>query len=360
MYHDFISPQSNKDEAQRRLTDDLNENEEMVTEKKKALRDLAPTVNALEKKLDDQSRHKKNLQNNIKVFQQVTKEKDLVEEKAKINEEIELIEGSDDSQAKYNAANKKIRDLEDKRNRAEGRRNGVKDQVKLLKRKLNTEDYKNVDERHRQIMIRTIATDECVNDLGKYYKALDNALLRYHGMKIADINKIIRELWSLTYKGEDITNIQLVSGAEGAAKSARSYNYRVVMTKGTSELDMRGRCSAGQRVLASIVIRLALAETFCLNCGVMALDEPTTNLDYANKRGLAIALAQIIATRAVQSNFQLVIITHDEDFVSMMKNELSAHTGFNMPERYFQVQREECASDGKFYSKINAIDWDEI
>ena len=62
----------------------------------------------------------------------------------------------------------------------------------------------------------------------------------------------------------------------------------------------------------------------------------------------------------METNFQLVIITHDEDFVSMMKNELSAHTGFNMPERYFQVQREESASDGKFYSKINAIDWDEI
>ena len=40
-------------------------------------------------------------------------------------------------------------------------------------------------------------------------------------------------------------------------------------------MDMRGRCSAGQRVLASIVIRLALAETFCVNCGCIALDEPT-------------------------------------------------------------------------------------
>ena len=35
------------------------------------------------------------------------------------------------------------------------------------------------------------------------------------------------------------------------------------MTKGEAELDMRGRCSAGQKVLASLVIRLALAETFC-------------------------------------------------------------------------------------------------
>ena len=35
-------------------------------------------------------------------------------------------------------------------------------------------------------------------------------------------------------------------------------------------------------MLAAIVIRLALAETFGLNCGILALDEPTTNLDAAN------------------------------------------------------------------------------
>lgn len=54
---------------------------------------------------------------------------------------------------------------------------------------------------------------------------------------------------------------------------------RVVMYSGGAELDMRGRCSAGQKVLACLIIRLALAETFCLNCGILALDEPTTNLD---------------------------------------------------------------------------------
>lgn len=69
----------------------------------------------------------------------------------------------------------------------------------------------------------------------------------------------------MTYKGEDITDIKIVSGTEGVKKTtARSYNYRVVMRKGNTEMDMRGRCSAGQRVLASIVIRLALAETFCI------------------------------------------------------------------------------------------------
>ena len=171
--------------------------------------------------------------------------------------------------------------------------------------------------------------------------------------------QIVRELWLLTYKGEDIGNIEIVSGQEPGSRSSRSYNYRVVMTKGNSQLDMRGRCSAGQRVLASIVIRLALAETFGVNCGCIALDEPTVNLDYPNKKGLAVALAQIIAARSQQSNFQLILITHDEEFVSMTKTEMSMLTGFSMPEKYFQVRRER-ASDGKFYSKIDEKDWSEL
>jgi len=68
----------------------------------------------------------------------------------------------------------------------------------------------------------------------------------------------------------------------------------VVLVKGDVELDMRGRCSAGQKVLASLIIRLALAETFCLNCGIIALDEPTTNLDRNNVESFANALVKYV------------------------------------------------------------------
>jgi len=37
-------------------------------------------------------------------------------------------------------------------------------------------------------------------------------------------------------------------------------------------VEMKGRCSTGQKVLASIVIRLALAEVFCSNTRILALD----------------------------------------------------------------------------------------
>ena len=64
------------------------------------------------------------------------------------------------------------------------------------------------------------------------------------------------------------------------------------MMKDNVEMDMRGRCSAGQKVLASIIIRLALAESFGTDCGMLALDEPTTNLDRDNIQSLAASLAE--------------------------------------------------------------------
>jgi hypothetical protein len=144
----------------------------------------------------------------------------------------------------------------------------------------------------------------------------DGALQNFHTLKIREINKIIRELWQLIYQGQDIDTIEIESGNDGevaaSTTGSRSYNYRVVMKKADVPLDMRGRCSAGQKVLAAIVIRLALAETFCLDCGILALDEPTTNLDEANKAGLAQALTRLIIGRARQQNFQLICITHDE------------------------------------------------
>ena len=81
---------------------------------------------------------------------------------------------------------------------------------------------------------------------------------------------------------------------------------------------MRGRCSAGQKALASLVIRIAIAEAFCSHCGILALDEPTTNLDNDNKKALVESLVQIIQNRRVQQNFQLIVITHDEEFGQMV------------------------------------------
>lgn len=50
----------------------------------------------------------------------------------------------------------------------------------------------------------------------------------------------------------------------------------------------------GFKVLACLIVRMALAETFSKNCGILALDEPTTNLDESNIQNLALALSECV------------------------------------------------------------------
>jgi len=83
---------------------------------------------------------------------------------------------------------------------------------------------------------------------------------------------------------------------------------------------MKGRCSMGQRVLASIVIRLALAEAFCMKCDILALDEPTTNLDRKHINRLGKELAKLIDTRMTKENFQLMVISHDKEFIKSLSD----------------------------------------
>ncbi|CAF1096278.1 unnamed protein product, partial [Didymodactylos carnosus] len=201
-----------------------------------------------------------------------------------------------------------------------GRLQTFEQQIKELQDELDQEQFKNANEKYLKHFMEQKVLEYTSQDLEKFYKVLDQTMMTYHSQKMAQLNKIIRELWRTTYRGTDIDAIEIRSDADmdNAIKTRRTYNYRVVMLKSNSVMDMRGRCSAGQKVLASLIIRLALAEAFCLNCGILALDEPTTNLDFENINGLAQALIEIVKSRASMKHFQLVVITHDEDFVDSL------------------------------------------
>ncbi|KAL9031982.1 MAG: hypothetical protein Q9196_000055 [Gyalolechia fulgens] len=191
------------------------------------------------------------------------------------------------------------------------------DQLQELLKDWKT-DYENAAQEYKEAHIKVETTKAAIEDLARYGSALDKAIMQYHSLKMEEINRIAEELWKRTYQGTDVDAI-LIRSDHAAAGGNRSYNYRVCMVKQDAEMDMRGRCSAGQRVLASIIIRLALAECFGVKCGLIALDEPTTNLDRDNIRSLAESLHDIIRARQQQSNFQLIVITHDEEFLQHMQ-----------------------------------------
>ncbi|KAM9311342.1 DNA repair protein RAD50 [Gastrophryne carolinensis] len=270
--------------------------------------------------IDTQKIQERCLQDNLTLRKRMEELKKVEQEREQLLKEMGLMKVTQ-LRNEHQELEDKIETMKTSHSLALGRQKGFEDAIMRFKKELREPQYKDAKDKHREMMIIMRTTELANKDLDIYYKTLDQAIMKFHSMKMEEINKIIRDLWRSTYRGQDIEYIEIRSDADETASATdkrRTYNYRVVMIKGDTALDMRGRCSAGQKVLASLIIRLALAETFCLNCGILALDEPTTNLDRENIESLAHALVEIIKSRSRQHNFQLLVITHDEDFVELL------------------------------------------
>lgn len=285
---------------------------------------------------------RRNLQDNIQLM-------DLDQKCSEATSDLDEMQKQQHSPTTFSTLHLKSEQKEEELMGLLSKKSGLAGEIRQLETKIHEvktllAPLKRARQDHKAATVGVHTIKAAMQDLEQYGKALDMAILRFHGQRMAEINRIIREIWQDTYQGADIDSIEIrtekdgCSGSDGgysgysggAAKNnnnnnennnnivgPRSYAYRVVMVKGGVELDMRGRSSAGQRVLASLIIRLALAETFGQQCSILALDEPTTNLDRENIESLAASLYSIIKGRA-GSRFQLIIITHDEEFVDLL------------------------------------------
>jgi DNA repair protein RAD50 len=97
---------------------------------------------------------------------------------------------------------------------------------------------------------------------------------------------MVREMWHSTYKGKDIDYVEIRAEESAGigisplvffffnahlynliilgSNARRQYNYRVVMVKNGVEMDMRGRCSAGQKVyLFSLKNKVSKFQILC-------------------------------------------------------------------------------------------------
>nr|XP_035962320.1 LOW QUALITY PROTEIN: DNA repair protein RAD50 [Halichoerus grypus] len=317
--------QDGKDDYKKNILFVAKENElnkviAQLSECERHKEDINKEMGIMRQDIDTQKIQERWLQDNLTLRKRNEELKEVEEERKQHLKEMGQMQVLQ-MKNEHQKLEEKIDSIKRNHSSAIGRQKGYEEEIIHFKKELREPQFRDAEEKYREMMI-VMRTTELVNkDLDIYYKTLDQAIMKFHSMKMEEINKIIRDLWRSTYRGQDIEYIEIRSDADenvSASDKRRNYNYRVVMLKGDTALDMRGRCSAGQKVLASLIIRLALAETFCLNCGILALDEPTTNLDRENIESLAHALVEIIKSRSQQRNFQLLVITHDEDFVELL------------------------------------------
>lgn len=305
--------------------------EQTIAATEKESHDITVRINKLKQDIDNGDRKKKNIAENLNYRKHLR----IVEVLRRDIADLEDRNASED----YDRLQREARMLENQSNRLLAERGSVMGTMKTKDEELGRLlqewdlDYKDAKKKYRESHIRVETTKAAIEDLAQCSNAVDKAVMQFHSMKMAEVNRIAGELWQSTYQGTDIDTILIRSDNESTT-GKRNYNYRLCMVKQDTEMDMRGRCSAGQKVLASIIVRLALAESFGVNCGLIALDEPTTNLDRDNIKSLAESLHMIIKARQAQSNFQLIVITHDEEFLRHMRCS-------DFCDSFFRVRRDE-------------------
>eukprot|EP01134_Creolimax_fragrantissima_P002577 CFRG2577T1 len=295
---------------------------------------LNKTIAEMKDKIQSQSQYKKDINTNLSLRKK-RKQHEMVKEKIiQLTSELNDLK-ADEIYMKHDYLNNDLNDHQAQASQLQGKIYEIRKMVQYTEKELNDPLYRNILHKYNNSIATLQSIGKVEEELGEFHKMFDNVIMQYHRIKMNEINKVIKDLWNRTYTGTDIDSIEICSEYDGSTTAARrNYNYRVVMKKGDTELDMKGRCSAGQKVLASLVIRLSLADTFCINCGIIALDEPTANLDKFNLKNFAASLNNIIDSRRRQRNFQIVIITHDEEFLEVIGS-------FQKTEKYWKVTRDE-------------------
>ena len=93
------------------------------------------------------------------------------------------------------------------------------------------------------------------------------------------------------------------------------YSFQVSSsTSASSEREARLVLSDGQITAAALGLFFALAESASHNTDILFIDDPPQNLDEPAKEAMAAAVVEMAG------NKQVIVSTHDEDFVSMLKS----------------------------------------
>uniref|UniRef100_A0A1I8JPM4 RING-type domain-containing protein n=1 Tax=Macrostomum lignano TaxID=282301 RepID=A0A1I8JPM4_9PLAT len=210
-------------------------------------------------------------------------------------------------------------------------------QVRELEKDLDKELFRSAGEKYtskhqfkpsQKKLTESRIKDMCSQDLATYYKALDWANLPVpHGEDDGGEQADSRPVAGHLRAARTLTTSRSAQ-TKTPPDPRRQYNYRVVMCKSGAEMDMRAdapldkKC-ATDRSAAAIALRisdgcvggcsvlwladsaLALAEAFCHNCGILALDEPTPIWTRENIESLANSLSEIIRISGHRRTAQL-------------------------------------------------------
>ncbi len=271
------------------------------------LNEIKNEIETLKNKINDLLLSKKDLENRI----------EKVKEYEKIKEKLEKVLSD------LNFLNLKLNDLKSKfdENEYENLKNEIE---KLNKREselkteivfienLIKEKEKRFEDKNKEFEKLQKNLNE-INRLEKIYKdleILEKALKEVQEIVrnelINTINIYLSKIWKSFYPYKDYKDLRLIATEDDYILE--------VLTSQNKWVEINKIASGGEKTIASICLRFALAKTIAPQIDFIILDEPTHNLDEKTVQ----EFANFLNNYANQIFDQIFIITHDEKFEKLL------------------------------------------
>ncbi|MDE1832961.1 MAG: SMC family ATPase [Candidatus Micrarchaeota archaeon] len=173
-----------------------------------------------------------------------------------------------------------------------------------------------ISEKTRQISNISVIKDRIehrrgkISNLNKFKGALVDTEAQLRNRLVSSINTIMQNLWQVLYPYNDYSAVRLNAKKDDYTLEANAINSRA----STSEwVDVISIASGGEKSIASLTMRVALAMVIVPNLKWLILDEPTHNID---EQGIG-KFIDVLGESLPSIVEQIFIITHDGNLKSI-------------------------------------------
>ncbi|MFB6088326.1 MAG: AAA family ATPase [Candidatus Aenigmatarchaeota archaeon] len=264
--------------------------EEDLEEEIKGYKKSRKEVKEKSRKLEKMMEEREELEDKKKRLEAFKKK--LGKQKEKLEEIMEEY-----SNEKYDAIQKKLRNLSSKKSQYES---DLKNKKQFLKeKKKSLEKLKEKKELFKEYKKEVKKLDFLIEDMKKFRNALEKTQVNLRERFVEAVNATMNDIWEDLYPYGDYTGIRL---------NAKEGDYNLELKENNSWLSVEGVISGGERTAACLTLRVAFALVLAPNLKWLVLDEPTHNLD---ERAVE-DLAEVLRDKINQFVDQVFLITHNK------------------------------------------------
>ncbi|XP_035290608.1 DNA repair protein RAD50 isoform X3 [Anguilla anguilla] len=201
--------QEGKEEYKEQKEAELQETNSQLHEAEKQREKINKDIGNIRQDIDTQKVQERWLQDNLTLRKRMEELVEVCEKRKTLMKEMgdmQVLQLRNERRE----AERSLEELKKSRSVALGRQKGFEEEILRFRKELREDQYGQAETHFRQKMIVMRTTELANKDLDIYYKALDQTIMKFHSMKMEEINKIIRDLWRSTYRGQDIEYVEIL------------------------------------------------------------------------------------------------------------------------------------------------------